>query len=183
MKGVVFLDRDGVINAFPGKGLYVTEEAQFKFLPGSLEGIRLLKEAGCELYVVTNQGSVARGYITEAALRAMHEKMLAEVKKAGGAIDGVFYCPHQTSDACECKKPKVKLFRQALEGRETDWSKVWYVGDSEEDMAAGRTLGCRTILVLSGRLNEEDVPNVPARPDFVKKDLLEAARWIIREKS
>ena len=180
---IVFLDRDGVINQFPGKGMYVTDLSRFTFVPGSVQAIRMLKEAGFELFVVSNQGCVSRGLISKEGLDVLTTHMNDELGKHGGKLDGVFYCPHQTSDACDCKKPKTTLFKKAVEGRDVEWKETFYVGDSEEDMAAGKALGCKTVLVLSGRTGLDDVKTLRSTPDYVKKDLWEAAEWIIRRKS
>ena len=181
--GVVFLDRDGVINEFPGKGLYVTKQEAFRFIPRSLEAMRLLTEAGLDLFVVSNQGCVSRGLITQEALDRMTERMTEDVRRAGGRLRGVFYCVHQTSDACECKKPKTRLFLKALEGRSVDMASVYFVGDSREDMEAGAALGCKTVLVLSGRTGECDRETLGVRPHAVKQDLWEAAQWILEKRS
>jgi D-glycero-D-manno-heptose 1,7-bisphosphate phosphatase len=176
---VVFLDRDGVINEFPGVGSYVTGWDGFRFLPGALEGIRLLTEAGHEIFVVSNQGCVAKKLITREGLDDLTARMLGGVERAGGRIHAVHYCVHETKDACDCKKPKTLLFRKALEGKRVDIAHdVTFIGDSREDMEAGKALGCRTVLVLSGRLSEADLPTLGVRPDAVKKNLLEAAQWL-----
>lgn len=180
---VVFLDRDGVINEFPGKGEYVTSQAAFRFIPRAKEAIRLLSERGCEIYVVSNQGCVSRGLISAADLEAMTDRMLEEVRSAEGRIDGVFYCLHQTSDACDCKKPKISLFKKALAGRPVDKRSACFIGDSREDVEAGRALGCLTVLVLSGRTKREDLPSFEPKPDRVAADLWEAATWIARNES
>ena len=180
---LVFLDRDGVINRFPGKGVYVTSQEQFEFLPGIFEAIRRLTEAGCEIHVVSNQGCVSRGLISEEALSKMTGHMLAEIKKHGGNIRKVHYCLHQRSDECECKKPKLKLFHEAIGNRMLDMKQVYFAGDSQEDIEAGKNLGCRTVLVLSGRTDKAGVADLSVKPDVVKKNLEEAARWILQEKS
>ncbi len=178
----MFLDRDGVINAFPGKGLYVIRPEAFRLIPEAVEGIRLLTEAGYELHVVSNQGCVSRGLITPKELEDLTGGMLKDIAAAGGRIAGVHYCMHQTSDGCDCRKPKTALFIRALNGRRVDPERVAFIGDSEEDMLAGHSLGCRKVLVLSGRLKKSDVQNLPVKPDAVKRDLLEAAKWLLAEK-
>ncbi len=180
----IFLDRDGVINEFPGKGEYVTRWEDFHFIPKAIDAIRRLKEAGFEIYVVSNQGCVSRGMITLSALEAMTNRMLKEIESQGGKIDGVFYCIHQTSDQCHCKKPKISLFMEATRGRPVEWESTYFIGDSQEDIEAGKNLGCRTMLVLSGRIqSNEEVESMSFKPDAVKKDLWEAVRWILEEKS
>ncbi|OIO38573.1 MAG: hypothetical protein AUJ71_02835 [Candidatus Omnitrophica bacterium CG1_02_49_16] len=182
-KKIVFLDRDGVINRFPGQSAYVTGLQDFHLIPGALRGIRRLADAGFEVNVISNQGCIARKLITPRALRGLTARMLTKVKKAGGRIQGVFYCPHQTSDQCFCKKPNTLLFKKALRGRKLDLSKVFFIGDSREDVEAAKRLGCRSLLVLSGRTRRRDLKKFEPKPDVVKKDLLEAARWIVQKRS
>lgn len=179
---IVFLDRDGVINQFPGHGEYVTCWENFRFLPSAKEAIALLTSEGFELNVVSNQGGVSRGLMTLEDLHEMTGKMLKEVELSGGKIRGVYYCIHQTSDQCQCKKPKTALFHDAVRGRDILFESAYFIGDSEEDMQAGEKLGCRKILVLSGRTRPGDVGVFYSKPDFIKSDLMEAARWIIQKK-
>lgn len=183
MRRVVFLDRDGVINEFPGKGAYVTLLENFHILPQAPQAIRRLTEAGFEIYVVSNQGGISRGLIQPETLQAITKKMLEVVALHGGKINRVYYCTHQTSDQCDCKKPKTALFHRALGSKPVDLKNVYFIGDSEEDMAAGKAIGCRTVLVLSGRIQPEDVAQLPVAPEVVKHDLKEAVEWILEKKS
>lgn len=182
-KKIIFLDRDGVINRFPGKGLYVVREDAFEFLPGSLEALRLLQTAGYESHVVSNQGCVSRGMITERELGRLTERMQNEVLRAGGRLTGVHYCIHQKADNCSCKKPMTTLFEKALDGRVADRASIPMIGDSAEDMEAARRMGFLKILVLSGRTVEADLAAFAPTPDAVKNDLLDAVRWLLRQKS
>ncbi len=181
MTKILFLDRDGVINRFPGMGSYVTGPKDFRFLPNAARAIGLLTRAGYELNVISNQGCVARKLITRAGLDLLTKRMKRDVQKKGGRLR-VFYCFHQESDGCSCKKPKIELFKKALRGRKIDLKATYFIGDSQEDVMAGKALGCRTVLVLSGRNRRRDVGAFPAKPDLIKKDLWEAARWIVRKK-
>ena len=99
---IIFLDRDGVLNRFPGKGRYVTRWSPFSFLPGAKKAVRLLSDAGHELVVISNQGGVSRGLLTKKDLQGITDRMLGAVERSGGKIHKVFYCIHQTSDACNC---------------------------------------------------------------------------------
>ncbi|MGH7198652.1 MAG: D-glycero-alpha-D-manno-heptose-1,7-bisphosphate 7-phosphatase [Candidatus Omnitrophota bacterium] len=181
MTKILFLDRDGVINRFPGMGFYVTRQKDFHFLPNALRALGFLTRAGYELNVISNQGCVARKLITRAGLDRLTQRMKRIVEKKGGRLR-VFYCTHQQSDDCACKKPKTKLFKKAIRGRKIDLRAAYFIGDSEEDVMAGKGLGCKTVLVLSGRNKRRDVGKFSVKPDFIKKDLWEAARWIIRKK-
>ena len=180
---IIFLDRDGVINKFPGMGEYVTAWKKFRFLPNSKKALAFLTKKGYAIYIVSNQGGVSRGRMTLEDLNEMTSKMLASVRKAGGNIKEVLYCTHQTSDRCGCKKPKTELFKKALRGKKVNLKSIFFIGDSREDMEAGRNLGCRTLLVLSGRTRRADIAGFPVEPDAVKKNLWEAVRWITQKKS
>jgi len=180
---LIFLDRDGVINRFPGFGAYVTSQKAFHWLPGALKAIRRLSEAGFEINVISNQGCVAHRLISVQALRGLTLRMLKEIKKAGGEVQGVFCCPHKTSDGCLCKKPNIVLFKKALRRRRFDLEKVFFIGDSKEDVQASKNLGCQALLVLSGRTRRKDLKTFEPKPDVVKKNLLEAALWITQKKS
>ena len=180
---LIFLDRDGVINRFPGKGSYVTRQEDFHFLPCIFEAIKLLTEAGHEIFVISNQGCVSRGLITKKALELMTKNMTDEIRKHGGDIQKVYYCSHKESDLCDCKKPKTKLLLEAIGGRPLGMNEVYFIGDSEEDMQAAVNLGCRGVLLLSGRTSAGDLLHFPVKHETIKKDLYEAALWILQKKS
>ena len=177
---IIFLDRDGVLNRFPGKGRYVTRLSHFKFLPGAKKAVRLLSEAGHELVVISNQGCVSRGLLTNKNLKRMTDRMLSDIERFGGKIDQVFYCVHQTSDGCGCKKPKLGLIRKAVGRRRGILKKAFFIGDSREDIETAAGAGCRSILVLSGRSKKKDVSEFKFKPDCIKKNILEAAQWILK---
>ena len=183
MQKVVFIDRDGVINVEPGEELYVMKWEKFKFLPGSLEALKKLAGAGYKIFVVSNQAGVSRGLFTMDELEDITKKMLSQVNKAGARIDGVFYCPHKTEDNCDCRKPKTGLFEKAIKGVAYDPKDTFFIGDTERDVIAGKKAGYKTVLVLTGKAKAQDVRDWQAKPDFTKKDLLEAATWIIEKYS
>ena len=107
MDKIIFLDRDGVINVEPGKDLYVMNWKQFKFLPGSIDAIKKLNRAGYKLFIISNQGGVSKGLFSQKDLDDITKKMLSEIEKAGGRIDGIFYCTHKKEDDFNCRKPKA----------------------------------------------------------------------------
>ena len=173
---VIFLDRDGVINKDPGFGGYVTSWQKFEFLPGSLEALRKLNQAGYEVIVLSNQAGVAKGLYTLKDLDEISTNMTREIEKAGGKISSVHYCPHRDEDNCGCRKPKTGMFHKATEGLEVDFADTFFVGDNKTDVLAAKDIGCRSIFVLSGITKLEDLD---VRPDFVARDLLEAVDKII----
>jgi len=146
-KKVIFLDRDGVINKKAPKADYVKSWEEFEFLPGVLEGIRLLKENDYQIFIISNQAGIARGLMTEEDLAGIHNNMISEIEKNGGRIDGVYYCPHGWDENCECRKPKPGMFYRASREHHIDLSKSYFIGDDERDKIAGEAAGMKTILV------------------------------------
>ena len=172
----IFLDRDGVINRDPGFGGYITCWEEFEFLPGALEAIKKLNQAGFEIVVISNQAGVAKGLYTLKDLDNITKNMLRELERAGGRIRSVHYCPHKDEDDCDCRKPKTGLFSQATKGLQVNFADTFFVGDNRRDVLAAKAIGCKSIFVLSGntKLEELDV-----RPEFVARDLLEAVEKIV----
>jgi histidinol-phosphate phosphatase family protein len=143
----VILDRDGVLNRRPPRARYVTRPENFAWLPGALDALRVLHEAGYTVLVVTNQAGVARGEMTVADLDAVHARMRAEAAEAGGAVERVYYCPHGWDDGCECRKPAPGMLFQAQRDFDLDLTRTPFVGDDERDRQAAETAGCPSILV------------------------------------
>ncbi len=179
---VVFLDRDGVINKFPGRGRYIASLKEFKFIPGSLEAIRSLTQAGFEIFIISNQAGVAKKIYSRATLKKMTAKMLKMIEKAGGKIRKVLYCLHRESDNCPCRKPKIALITKALKflSEPIDRRHSYLVGDDiARDILMGKNARLSTILVLSGREKIRERSHWQIQPDCVVKNLSQAARFII----
>lgn len=179
---LVFLDRDGVINEFPGNGRYVTKAKDFHFIPGALEGIRQLTEAGYTIFVVSNQAGVGKGLFTKAKLDLITKKMLKTVRESGGRIKKVFYSIKKSNAGCPMRKPQIGAVIKAMEilGKDLRTAKnAYFIGDTEVDIQTGKNIGCKTIFVLSGR---EDVLYMrrwdDVEPDYIVRDLLEASKLI-----
>jgi D-glycero-D-manno-heptose 1,7-bisphosphate phosphatase len=149
MKRLVILDRDGVINEDSDD--YIKSPQEFVPLPGSLEAIARLNAAGYHVVVATNQSGVARGLFDVTTLDAMHDKLRQLLAAVGGHIDGIFYCPHQPDDHCDCRKPEPGLLRQIAEAFEQPLTDVPVIGDSRRDLDSARTMGARPILVRTGK--------------------------------
>ncbi len=145
---VVFLDRDGVINAKAPEGDYVKDWAEFRFLPGAKEAVKKLWENGFELFIISNQASIARGVMTRAQADGINEKMCDELLPA--KITGIYLCPHGYDEGCDCRKPKPGLLYAAARAHSIDLTKATLIGDDMRDIAAGKQVGSRTILIGSG---------------------------------
>lgn len=146
-KKVIFLDRDGVINKRPPKADYVKKWSEFIFLEGSIQAIKLLRDKGYLIFIISNQPGIARGVLTKLGLENIHEKMLKVLKENGAKIDGIYVCPHGWDEGCDCRKPKPGLLLQASREHLIDLRKTTFIGDDERDKEAGETVGAKTILV------------------------------------
>ena len=149
MVRAVFLDRDGVINQKAPEGRYVTRWAEVEFLAGGAEAVKRFRSAGFLVVVVSNQRAVAKGLITEEGLASLHHRMWKELFGPGKGFDAVYYCPHDTDPPCRCRKPQPGMLLAAAQDRGIDLTASWMIGDSESDVEAGRSAGCRTIQICS----------------------------------
>ncbi len=172
VRRAVFLDRDGTINVDVHHCRRVED---FHVLPGVPEALSTLAKAGFTLVVITNQSVIGRGWLTEEGLERIHAHMQSAL--AGGArVDAIYHCPHAPEDVCDCRKPKPALILRAAREMGLDLSASYMVGDAETDILAGAAAGCRTALV-----SPELIPPPTARPDYLAKDLPDAARWVIQD--
>ena len=145
----VILDRDGVLNRRPPPGQYVREPCEFEWLPGSLDALRAFKEAGYRIIVASNQAGVARGQLTAESLDVVHQRMRSDAQAAGGAIDAVYYCPHDSDAGCECRKPKPGLLFQAQRDFSLDLTRTYFLGDDERDLQAADAAAAPGLLVTA----------------------------------
>lgn len=149
LKKLVILDRDGVINADSDQ--FIKSPDEWHALPGSLEAIARLNQAGYRVVVATNQSGIGRGLFDMNALNAMHMKMHRALAAVGGRIDAVFFCPHTTGDQCDCRKPKPGMLRTIAQRFDIDPAETPVVGDSKRDLEAAAALGMQAHLVLTGK--------------------------------
>ena len=162
---LIILDRDGVINA--DSDAYVKHPDEWHALPGSLQAIAKLHRAGWKIAVASNQSGLARGYFDVAALNAMHQKCLAQVRALGGHIDAFFICPHGPDDDCNCRKPLPGMFHDIGRRFDVNLKGVPAVGDSLRDLQASAAAGCTPWLVETGNgLKTRQSPQLPANTQF-----------------
>lgn len=172
----VFLDRDGVINRNmqrDGRAVAPTSLAEFQILPGVEAAARKLSAAGFRLVVVTNQPDISTGRTPASIVDAMHEELSRRIP-----LDDIRICPHVSADNCVCRKPKPGMLLAAADEFEIDLASSFMIGDRAVDIAAGRSAGCRTILVDWG--NEES--DTEQQPDMIVRSLTEAVEKILRQK-
>lgn len=185
---VIFLDRDGVINTYPGDFKYVTKINEFRFLPGVIGALKRLNYAGYKIFVVSNQAGVSKGIFNQESLDIITEHMLKELGKDGVKIQGVYYCIHKEEDNCSCRKPKTGLIDMAFSSlgikdinTYTDTNaKVFFVGDTIRDIQTGKAMGFKTILIFSGKEKPQNRSQWSYQPDFSVQDLSEAVDLILK---
>ena len=175
---LVILDRDGVINF--DSDAYIKSPREWKPIPGSLEAIARLTQAGYHVVVATNQSGIGRGLFEMATLNAIHNKMHLAVGQAGGRIHAVFYCPHAQEADCGCRKPKPGLLEGIGKRFGTNLAGVPSIGDSMRDLQATVAVGAQPILVLTGKgAKTQREGGLPAGT-AVHPDLAAAVKSIIK---
>lgn len=190
----MFLDRDGVINEliyYPEHGIIDSPFTpnQFKLLPKVAKAIAKFHELGFKVIVVSNQPGIAKGYLSQETFAKIRRKMKGELAKQGASLDGEYYCFHHPEAKvnrlkvdCKCRKPEPGLLLKAVEDMDINLSQSWMIGDGLTDIRAGKSAGCRTILLgrmkceLCHLIDEQD-----ARPDAIASNLLQAAQIVARK--
>lgn len=182
----VFLDRDGTLNEDVG---FVTDVGSLRLFPWAAEAVRLINAAGFRAIVLTNQSGIARGYLTEAEIAAIHEQLCRDLQAQGARLDAIYYCPHHPGatiaayrQACRCRKPLPGMVQRAEQDFHLDVTQSYFVGDKYLDVELAHAVGARGILVLTGygRAEYEAGRHLwPRPPDHIAPTLLEAVRWIL----
>jgi len=186
MDKTVFLDRDGTIIEEMG---YINHFSRIKPLPEAIEAIKLFRDYGFRVIVLTNQAGVARGYFSEEALLEMNEYMLRQFDQQGATIDALYYCPHhpegkieQYRKDCDCRKPKTGMVKQAMKDLNFKLELAWIIGDRDSDIELANNLGIGSAYVLTGYGKGEYVKEkglFKSKPRLIFNDVLQAAQTIV----
>lgn len=144
----IFIDRDGVINR-RRSGDYVLDWSQFVFIPGIREALKQLSSLGFPMIVISNQAAVGKGLLNRAVLEEITVRMNEALLADGTSLAATYYCPHRIEDDCPCRKPKAALLQAAADDFNVDLSRSIFIGDSETDVQAARSAGCRPVLMDS----------------------------------
>ena len=184
----VILDRDGVLNQVPGLGWSPRWPEELLILPGVVEALGRLRDTGWLAVVVSNQPGIAKGQMTEADHAAVSGRLEDELREAGVAPAGCYYCLHHPDPSqvverrylarCECRKPAPGLLLTAAAELDLTLPACWMVGDAWRDIEAGAAAGCRTLAV--GRHERWNETRAIA-PAAVLNDLAEAVDYILKE--
>jgi len=172
MNKAVFLDRDGTINVDKD---YLYKVEDFEFLPGVLDGLRKFQDAGYLLIIITNQSGIARGYYSEVEFEKLNSWMIGKLQSEGINIEKTYYCPHHPNalipeyrKKCECRKPGIKLFQDAVHDFDIDLNSSIAIGDKERDLDICKCAGTKGFLIYS---NEETIGKI----SHIKGGILDAA--------
>jgi len=171
---VVFLDRDGTINE---EVSYLHEPEKLKLIPGAIEGLKRLREAGFALIMVTNQPGIGLGYFAKEDFFKVTRALFMLLSKERITFSKVYFCPHSESERCGCRKPAPGMIERAMNEMNIDMDNSFMVGDMTSDIELGRRLGLRTILLECGAAGSDRRFNV--QPTATLAGLLEAADYII----
>lgn len=165
---VIFLDRDGTINKDYG---YVYKKEDLVFLPGVVEGLKLLQDNGYMLIIITNQSGISRKYFSIDDYNIFNSYLINELKKYNIEIKDVYMCPHRDEDNCECRKPKTKLFLDAIKKYNIDLDNSYAIGDKERDLTICDETNIKGILLTDESNNKY----------ICKSNFYEAAKYIIKD--
>lgn len=179
LERAIFFDRDDTLIEDPG---YIASPDDVRLKPGAAAAVRSLRDAGFRIVIATNQSGIARGKFDEATLARIHDRMRELFADEQAVIDGIYYCPFLDGDDAvieqyrqpsELRKPAPGMMLKAAREMGLDLSLSWAVGDSDRDVHAGRSAGCRTILIASNG------DAADCEPDFVVDDLRSAADTLL----
>lgn len=171
----VFLDRDGTLIEEVD---FLSTVEETRLFPFTVEALGILREAGFEFVVVTNQSGIGRGYFSGDHVNAIHEKIQSELRKHGLEIASFHYCPHLPDAGCECRKPNPGMIEQALEVNEFDLAASWVIGDKQLDVDLGHNVGAKAVLVRTGYGSSHESLLI-RDADIVADNLLDAAKKIV----
>lgn len=200
LRPALFVDRDGTLIEETD---YLVDASQIRLFPGSADALRVAREAGFLVVIITNQSAVARGLLSLSQLEAIHHCLTDLLEKERAPIDAVYACPHHPEHSakpadrdCPCRKPKPGLLFAAAQELSIDLTKSFLVGDKISDIEAGHRAGCKSVLVLTGygsselsqlresqsQSEQETKPDL-GRPDFVAKNLSAAVDWVLGDQT
>lgn len=155
MHKAIFLDRDGVINEVLSKRVkFVNQPEDLYLLGGVREAILSFNKTGWKVFIVTNQGGIGLGYMSETELSDIHKKLRSDLLEVEAKIDDIAYCPHQPNAGCPCRKPKPQMILDLAERYNINLEESYMVGDRKTDIEAGQAAGVKTVLI--GERIEED---------------------------
>ena len=172
-KPAVFIDRDGTLIEEVN---FLSRLEDLRLFSFTNEAVKLLKETGFLIIVVTNQSGIGRAIFDEAAMHRIHEQIQTDLTEK---LDGFYFCPHLPTDGCFCRKPNPGMIEAACADFSIDLQQSWIIGDKSLDAELGFNAGVKTAMVLTG-YGKKDLAKLDRKPDIVAENLLEAALRILQ---
>lgn len=170
----VFIDRDGVLIRDAD---YLDSIAGLSIYKSAPKALKLLREAGFKIVIVTNQSGVARGYFTLKTVRAIHAELKRRLAKSGARWDAIYVSPHGPDSNHPWRKPGTGMLLAARRKLGLDLKGSFMIGDKTSDIECARRAGCKSALVRTGNGGRDKAYKV--KPTVVRRDILSAARWIV----
>jgi D-glycero-D-manno-heptose 1,7-bisphosphate phosphatase len=161
---LALIDRDGTIIV---DKVYLSDPDGIEFTPGAIEGLRLLRDAGFALVLITNQSGIARGLFDVATLTRIHDRLRSMLAAEGLELKAIYFCPHGPDDGCDCRKPAPGMIKSAMRDLGFQPDKAVVIGDSDGDMGAAAAAGVKGVRVA---------PAGKSASNEAAHDFLEAAR-------
>ena len=169
----VFIDRDGVLIR---EADHLDSIAGLKVFKNAPRALKLLREAGFKIVIVTNQSGVARGYFSLKTVRSIHAELKRRLGKAGAKWDAIYFSPHGPDSKHPWRKPGTGMLLAAKQKFGLDMKGSFMIGDKTSDIECARRAGCASALVRTGYGGRDKA--YKAKPTIVCRDILSAARWI-----
>ncbi len=172
----IFLDRDGTMIEEVN---FLSRVDDLRLFPFTVEAVKLLKDSGYLVIVVTNQSGIGRGIYSEFDMQAIHDQIQVELDNA---IDAFYFCPHLPDDGCQCRKPGLGMIESALADFDIDLERSWMIGDKKIDVETGIARNMLTALVLTG-YGAEHQAMLQIPPTLISTNLHDAVTSILNSKS
>jgi len=175
----IFMDRDGTICEEVN---FLNDLSKLKLIKGSAEAIRMINQSGMKAVVVTNQSGIGRGLFTEGFVNNVHKRLKKMLESKGAFLDGIYYCPHLPETGCSCRKPETGMLNIAAKDMKIDLKRSYVVGDKAIDIELADRACAKGVMVKTG-YGENELCKLSIAPYYVAGDILEAVKWILRDKS
>jgi histidinol-phosphate phosphatase family protein len=174
---VAFIDRDGTIIE---DKVFLGNPDEIEFFPGAIEAVKILRKSRYKIVVISNQSGIGRRILTKEMVKEVNDCLLQRLKEKDAPVDALYFCPHHPDDNCDCRKPKTGMIKKAVTELKLDLKNAVVIGDHLCDIELGKNIGAKTVLVLTGHGKKEldQLKNTGVKPDFIAKDLLDAANWV-----
>lgn len=175
MNKAIFIDKDGtLIKDVP----YNVDPSLIRFEDYAFESMKSLQLKGYLVFIISNQPGIGLGRFEEKDLEVVKEKIARSFSENELILDGFYYCPHRPNEGCNCRKPKPGLILKAAEENNIELSQSWMIGDILNDVEAGTSAGCKTVLIDNGN-ETEWIWSRNRIPDLIARNLKDAAEYIL----